>query len=73
LERINLSLFKDFPVWRKQFLEFRADVFNVLNTPSYLVGITNDSSIGGQITGTQFLQNDTPDARFFQLSAKYKF
>jgi hypothetical protein len=73
VERIDMSLFKNFSTWRGQFLEFRVDAFNVLNTPSYAIGISGDNSNGGEITGTQFFQNDTPDARFFQLSAKYVF
>jgi hypothetical protein len=72
-QRVNLSLFKDFPVWRENVLEFRADSFNVLNEPSYSIGNSGDGPTAGQITGTQSFQNNTPDARFFQLSAKFKF
>lgn len=73
-ERINLSLFKDIPTLDGQKFQLRADVFNVLNTPAYdTPSITNDSSNGGAITDTLFLQNFTPDARFIQLSAKYIF
>ena len=68
-----MSLFKDFPVWREQTVEFRADCFNVLNEPSYSIGNSGDGPTAGQITGTQSFQSNTPDARFFQLSAKYKF
>lgn len=73
VERANLSLFKNFHTWRDQTLEFRADAFNMFNTPSYAIGISSDNSNGGEITGTQSFQSNTPDARFFQLSAKYKF
>jgi len=71
--RLNMSLFKSFPVWREQYLQFRADGFNVLNHPT--LGSPNGSlnNNGGQITGPQFFQNNTPDARFFQLSLKYAF
>ena len=71
--RLNMSLFKSFPVWREQYLQFRADGFNVLNHPT--LGGPNGSlnNNGGQITGPQFFQNNTPDARFFQLSLKYAF
>ena len=71
--RVNMSVFKSFPVWREQYLQFRADGFNVLNHPS--LGSPNGSlnNNGGQITGPQFFQNNTPDARFFQLSLKYAF
>jgi len=72
-ERVNFSAFKDFAVWRETQLEFRADAFNLLNTPSYAVSSTSDGPTGGLINGTQSFQSNTPDARFFQLSAKYKF
>lgn len=73
-ERINMSLFKDFSTYRAQYLEFRVDIFNVLNTPSYGdPGVTNLNPNGGEIFGPQFFQSFTPDARFFQLSAKYVF
>ena len=74
LTRINISLFKDFATFREQRLQFRVDAFNVLNTPAYNTPSTaNDSSNGGQITTARVLQNLTPDARFFQLAAKYIF
>jgi hypothetical protein len=73
-ERVNMSIFKDFATYRAEYLEFRVDIFNVFNTPSYGYPSTNNiSPAGGQITGPQFFQNFTPDARFFQLSAKYIF
>lgn len=73
-ERINMSLFKEIPTFEKQYLRFRADAFNVLNTPAYAIpSVTNNGSNGGQITGTRFFQNLTPDARFFQISASYVF
>jgi hypothetical protein len=73
-ERINMSLFRDFPTFEKQSLEFRADAFNVLNTPAYgPVTTATDGTTGGLITAPAVFQNFTPDARFFQLSAKYIF
>ena len=71
--QVNMSLFKTFPIWREQSLQFRADGFNVLNHPT--LGGPNGSlnNNGGQITGPKFFQNNTPDARFFQLSLKYAF
>jgi hypothetical protein len=73
-ERVNMSLFKSFPIYREQKLQFRADIFNVLNTPS--LGEPSDNSIdssGGVITSHRNFQNNTPDSRFFQLSMKYSF
>jgi hypothetical protein len=74
LTRVNLSLFKDFATFRDQRLQLRVDGFNMLNTPAYGTPSTaNDSSVGGLITTARSLQNLTPDARFFQLAAKYIF
>jgi len=73
-ERVNMSIFKNFKVFREQNLQFRADIFNVLNTPS--LGEPNDRSIdgnAGNITGPRVFQALTPDSRFFQLSVKYAF
>ncbi|SEG57339.1 TonB-dependent Receptor Plug Domain [Bryocella elongata] len=74
LERVNLSMFKSFSTFREQRLEVRADAFNLLNTPSYgRPSTSSDAATGGQITAPQTIQSLAPDARFFQLSAKYVF
>ncbi len=73
--RLNGSLFKDFRTWREQYLEFRADAFNLLNHPSW-GGVGNNGTnpgTGAQITGPMSLQSNTIDARTFQLSGKYVF
>ena len=74
-QRTDVSLFKNFSTFREQKLQFRADVFNILNTPPYGNPTTsNDSTNGGQIVGAErIVQEYTPGARFFQLSAKYMF
>lgn len=71
--QINMSLFKSFTTWREQNVQFRADAFNVLNHPT--LGTPNGSmdANGGLISGPKTFQNNTPDARFFQLSLKYIF
>jgi hypothetical protein len=72
--RTDMSLFKSFPTFREQYLQFRADVFNLLNTPAYgPPSNTGISSNGGQITGARFFSSNTPDSRFFQFSLKYAF
>lgn len=69
-----MSLFKRIPTFREEYLELRADVFNVLNTPSYgNPSTTTDATTGGQITGPQTFQSFAPDSRFIQVSAKYSF
>jgi hypothetical protein len=84
-ERINMSLFKDFRIHETMKLQFRADIFNLFNTPSYANpnsnssggglqgGIDDNSSQGGQITLPRFFQAFTPDARFFQFALKFIF
>lgn len=71
--QVNMSLFKSFPTWHEENLQFRADAFNVLNHPT--LGTPNESmdANGGLISGPKFFQNNTPDARFFQLALKYIF
>jgi hypothetical protein len=71
---VNMSLFKNFTTWREQYLQFRADAFNLLNHPTLgNPSVTNNNANGGQISGPKFFQSNTPDARFFQLSLKYAF
>jgi hypothetical protein len=74
--QVNMSLFKTFPTWREQNLQFRADAFNVLNHPTLGQpngGTGSMNANGGLISGPKTFQNNTPDARFFQLSLKYVF
>jgi hypothetical protein len=72
--RLDMSLFKNFPTFRQQFLQFRVDVFNLANTPEWAdPSNSSDGQTGGLITSARTGQVYTPDARFFQLSAKYVF
>ncbi len=73
-ERVNMSAFKNFKTWHDQFIQFRADAFNLLNHPTWTQpSDQSDDLTGGNITTYQGFQNLTPDARFFQLAAKYVF
>jgi hypothetical protein len=84
-ERINLSLFKNFHIHEQMALQFRADIFNLFNTPSYAnpnnnfnnggaaSGVDNNSSQGGEITLPRSFQSYTPDSRFIQLALKFNF
>jgi hypothetical protein len=78
--RLNSSLFKDFRMpfktWSEQYLEFRADAFNILNHPSFGNPGNTSTNLGTNsvsLTGTGSNQTNTIDARMFQLSAKYVF
>lgn len=74
IQRLDLSVFKQVHTLESEYLELRADCFNVMNTPIYAIpSSTNIGQNGGQITGARQLQVDTPNSRFFQLSAKYVF
>ncbi len=73
-QRVNTSIFKSFAVYRENKLDFRADIFNLFNTPA--LGNPSDSNINnnaGKITGTRNLQRYSPDSRFMQLSLRYSF
>jgi hypothetical protein len=67
-EQVDMSVFKTFPVWREQHLDFRADFFNAFNIASYNApdNTVTDSNFGA-ISGT----NSTE--RHIQLSLKYAF
>lgn len=72
-ERINMSLFKNFNTFENQYLQFRADAFNVFNTPAFGQPSGSNNSSGGVISSTRTLGNFTPNPRFFQLALKYYF
>jgi hypothetical protein len=71
---VNMSVFKNFTTFHEQYLQFRADGFNVTNHPTLAnPSIRDNTATGGLINGPKTFQNNTPDARFFQLSLKYAF
>jgi len=73
-QRVNMSIFKGFNVYREQQLEFRADIFNLFNSPALAnPSNTGIGSSGGEISGTRTLQTNAPDSRFIQLSLRYAF
>jgi hypothetical protein len=66
--QVDLSLFKDFHIWREQVVGFRADFFNLFNIASY-------GNPDNTITDTNFGQitNVRSPARQIQLSLHYIF
>jgi hypothetical protein len=73
-ERLNMSIFKDFHIYREHTAQFRADVFNLMNTPSLgQPSSTNINTQGGAINAPRSLQHLAPDSRFFQLALRYSF
>ncbi len=72
-QRVNMSLFKNFNTFRGEYLQFRADAFNVFNTPAFSTPNGGINTNGGVISGTRSLGAFTPNPRFFQLALKYYF
>jgi hypothetical protein len=72
-QRLDMSVFKHFTTFESQFLEMRADVFNLTNSPLLAQPNGGIGQSGGQITSARQTQLLTPNGRFFQLSAKYVF
>jgi hypothetical protein len=72
---VDLSLFKNFPLTEKLNLQFRAEAYNVSNTPSFFIANTNTanqefgSGSFGQITQTD--PNYTP--RQYQFALRVQF
>jgi len=75
--RLNASLFKDFRLFREsQFIELRADAFNILNHPTFGNPGNTSTNLGSgsvSLTGPGSNQNNTIDSRYFQLSGKLVF
>ena len=80
--RTDLSLFKNFVVYRETHLQFRADLFNVWNTPAYGQPDSRTGSGFGAITSERFgsfggagsaTAGENPDARVAQFALKYFF
>lgn len=68
LRQVDLSLFKSFPLWESTQLQFRAEAFNLTNTPVFgAPGTVLDSGTFGVINGQQNLP------RQIQLSLKLIF
>ena len=71
---VNMSVFKNFTTYHEQYLQFRADSFNVLNHPTIANPTnTSDGPGGGLLNAPRIIQSNTPNSRFFQLSLRYAF
>jgi len=75
---IDFSLFKDFPITEALKLQFRAEAYNITNTPNfYLNNNVNDSSSGARLGDGSFgkLNESDPNnvPRQLQFALKLKF
>ena len=78
-QALGFSLFKTFPIWEKANLQFRAESFNLLNTPTFNQpngSITyNSSGVGTTGNGSATITSTSPAAspRQVQLALKLIF
>lgn len=70
LQRVDLSLFKNFDIYERLKLEFRTEAFNVLNTTQFANPTASlGNALNGQITSTANAYNP----RLIQFAARLKF
>jgi Carboxypeptidase regulatory-like domain/TonB dependent receptor len=71
---VDVSLFKDFPLTEQFHLQFRAESYNISNTPSYIIKLGSaNNQLGNPAFGTvtDFDPNYTP--RLYQFALKLQF
>jgi hypothetical protein len=71
---VDLSIFKDFPVTERVKVQFRAEAFNISNTPNFYIGNgSSAASFGNPAFGTvsQTDPNYTPREYQFALKAHF--
>ncbi len=68
LRNLDVSVFKEFPVTESSILQFRAEFFNVTNTPTFgIPSTTTDTSSGGVVTSS------ANNPRQVQFALKFNF
>ncbi len=68
LKQVDFTVMKMFPITEKRFLQFRAEMFNILNHPTFAAPSTAiNSASGGTVTST------LNAARIIQLALKFQF
>lgn len=72
---VDLSLFKNFPVTERVNLQFRAETFNISNTPNFFIANNNSAnqSFGNQAFGTISQTDPNYVPRQYQFALKVMF
>ena len=71
--RLNLSLFRQFPAPAETHFEFRAEVFNVTNTPNFAQPGNLNFTTPNTFASISATRDNPADPRDIQLSLKYYF
>ncbi|HEY1768343.1 MAG TPA: carboxypeptidase-like regulatory domain-containing protein, partial [Terracidiphilus sp.] len=71
--RLNLSLFREFPAPAETHFEFRAEVFNVTNTPNFAQPGNLNFTTPNTFASISSTRDNPDDPREIQLSLKYYF
>ena len=71
---VDVSLFKDFAVTERVVMQFRAESFNVSNTPSYYINQgSNNAQLGNSAFGTVTDYDPNYNPRLIQFALKATF
>jgi hypothetical protein len=71
--RLNFSVFRQFPVYEATHFEFRAEVFNLTNTPNFAQPGSLSFSTPNTFASITATRDSPDDPREIQLSLKYYF
>lgn len=71
--RLNMSLFRDIPAPAETHFEFRAEVFNLTNTPNFAQPGTLTFTTPNTFASISSTRDNPDDPREIQLSMKYYF
>ncbi len=69
----NLSIFKDFPIYKRMKFQFRAEAFNVIGNLNLSTPRTVYSTFSTLKAGNQYITSDVNGPRIFQLAGKLSF
>jgi hypothetical protein len=70
LQRVDLSVFKNFDIYERLKLEFRTEAFNVLNTAQF---VNPTASLGNALNGRITSTANAYNPRLIQFAARLKF